>query len=88
MTEDEKSSFKAIYDTCKKVKAGSMHFRMNEIYKDKQAVGVMSVYLGEVPADIVLDKLVDWLHHTKNKEVLQKIKQLQNDLSYKEDYFD
>lgn len=69
-------TIKALYDSAKSLNAGQAHFKAEQIFKDQEACGVVSVYLGERPANEIVDDLVDWAEKNKNQGLLDKIMEL------------
>lgn len=64
--------------------AGSGHAVMNNIKHTKDLTAVISIYDGEKPSHMVLDELYEWAEEN-NKEVSDKIKELEQDMTWNDE---
>lgn len=69
-------AIKGLYEQANALKAGQAHFKAGQIFGDNEANAVISVYIGENPANEILDNLVSWAEETNNQELLNKIEEL------------
>jgi len=64
-----------LYKLVKNSKAGEGHI-ISEIYNDKEATCVISIYDGVRPSNIVLDEFYDWAEKQGKTEITEKIEEL------------
>ncbi|GAK03290.1 hypothetical protein JCM19037_1603 [Geomicrobium sp. JCM 19037] len=67
---------KQLYDSAKLSGAEEAHIEFGEIFGDKDATAVISVYIDQNPSNKVLDELYEWAEETDNREVIYKIHEL------------
>lgn len=85
MTSATSNMVKTMYEQTKMLGAGESHVVATKIFKDENATSVFSVYDGVKPSHMVLDELCDWAEENGKQEVLRKITDLANDLSFMEE---
>lgn len=70
------TSVKNLYEQVKMLKAGEGHVTINEVFGDKAATVVISVYDGQRPSNEVLDELFEWAEGEGLTNVADKIIEL------------
>lgn len=75
-------TIKSLYDQVKQLDAGCAHFIMNKPFKDEKACAVIGVYDGQKPSHMVLDELWEWAEENGFNQVMDKIRELEDDISF------
>lgn len=74
-----------LVESMKLTQATSAHATFKAINSQENMTAVISVYKETQPSNMVLDKLVDWLEENDQKTILDKIKEIETDISWRED---
>lgn len=82
---DEAKTLRILYDESKKLEATDGHFTAHKIFKDEQASGVFSVYIGIKPAYMVLSELKEQLERNGDEHMLNLIASIEEDISFLEE---
>lgn len=77
-----KDTVESLYEQMKELEASEIHFQIESIFGNKQATAVISVYDGVKPAHKVLEELYYWAQENQNQELLDKIEEISEDLSF------
>lgn len=78
-------TIKSLYDQAKQFKAGCAHATIHKPFKDEKACAVIGVYDGQKPPHMVLDELYEWAEENNMNQVMDKIRELEDDLSFLEE---
>lgn len=82
---DQSKVIKTLFDQSKEFEATDAHFTAHKIFKDEQATGVFSVYLGIKPAHMVLSELKQHLEDNGETTILNAIEKIEEDISFLEE---
>ena len=72
-------------DQVGKLRGTDGHMTLQDMKGKKGLIGVISVYVNQKPAQMVLEELFEWAEETGNVQLVDKIIELEEDMSWNED---